>query len=616
MKFYELLDAGVIPIIAEIGINHNGDLITARKLIDAASNAGVEAIKFQYRNLQRVYANTREIGDEILQTEIASNYISPKDILELRRYAWDKQLLTGISFFIVDDVFDFGSDILLFDFYKVPSVEHANLQLIECLCALDINKPVLIATGTGSEKSLEKTFSKLTFNNWIPLHCVSNYPVSTHNANLGYINYLSEKWGRRVGYSSHDENWSIAVAAITLGAVILERHITFEKNSKGLDHTSSSTPEEFALLVNFTHNWRIAKQGNQPRVPNQGELLNQQNLGRSLYATRNLVQGFAFDLSDFAYRSPRVGLTPSEIQESVKLSLNKPLQIGEPLSSHHILSRPNLQERVLNFARSHKVALPVRFHDYQLIHQKFQLNNYEFHLSYGDLDNLPKGFKFDDGQEFTVHLPDYSSSHALLDPFSSNDLVRKRSVELIERCAHFAKILQEETQKSVGIVGSFSVMHGSKGVFYNDYLQLIQDLLAKGTHLSLQWLPPFAWYFGGSVPLHVMNNKYDLDSIIQRNMPVVMDTSHLIMGRNVFGLNPSEYIEDLSRLTSWYHISGASGIDGEGEGFANLERDEFNMFREIINTPKPKVIEVWQGHLNDYTGFQVALEQLEKHFND
>ena len=113
--------------------------------------------------------------------------------------------------------------------------------------------------------------------------------------------HLRNTWNRPVGYSSHDSNWSINCAAILLGAQVIERHITLNKKSKGLDHSSSSTPDEFELIIDFIRNKDRFLSGSGDRVPNQGELLNLQNLGRSFYATKDMPAGSEVLAKDFKY---------------------------------------------------------------------------------------------------------------------------------------------------------------------------------------------------------------------------------------------------------------------------------------------------------------------------
>ena len=267
----------MIKIIAEIGINHNGNFFNSKRLIDAAARSGVNAVKFQYRNLSRsYYKNKNEIGDEILSFEIKKNFLSVKKIINLAIYAKSLSLEVGISFFTRDDINDFKNNINIFDFFKIPSVEMKNLNLIKSL--LKLKKEVYISTGAHSEIEIEKTFQQLTaYKNWYPFHCVSNYPTALFNSNLGYIDYLKRKWRRKVGFSSHESNYLACVAAISQGINWIERHITLDKLSDGLDHSSSSTEDEFKKIVEFSRYKKLIFSGNEKRLCNQGELINKQN---------------------------------------------------------------------------------------------------------------------------------------------------------------------------------------------------------------------------------------------------------------------------------------------------------------------------------------------------
>jgi len=179
-----------IYIIAEIGINHDGDFLIAKQLIQEASKSDVDAVKFQYRNLSNAYSDThREIGDEILLNEIKKTYLPPSQIMQLVDYAHELNLQVGISFFDVSDIEDFGSEIDRFDFFKIPSVELLNDQLIDAL--MSFSKHLYLSLGAHHEYEIEAALSRLPKQGWTPLHCISNYPLSILNPQLGYINYGS-----------------------------------------------------------------------------------------------------------------------------------------------------------------------------------------------------------------------------------------------------------------------------------------------------------------------------------------------------------------------------------------------------------------------------------------
>ncbi len=609
-NFKGVIEGGDALVIAEIGINHDGNLAKAERLISAAHASGCKAVKFQYRNLDRIYGSVREIGDEIIETEIRKNFISPDSILELCGFARRLGLYVGISFFTEADLNDFDDDLRSFDFFKVPSVEHQNWQLINKLCSIDPEKLVLIATGMSTEITIENSFSKFEYSNWMPLHCVSNYPVEFFNSQLGYIPTLAANWRKAVGYSSHDSNWGMCIIAAAQGAQIIERHITLSKDSNGLDHTSSSDPEEMKMLCEIINNYKDCVKPTPFRKANQGEKLNQQNLGRSLYAARSIGVGEIFNIDDFEYLSPQTGLSLTDADQLKEITYSRPLATGDVLTQSHFSQEREFPASYRAFADEHRISLPVRIHDFVEIKKYFGISNFEFHLSYKELGGKQPVLSNLAGDRFTLHLPDYCSSHAIIDPFSSNSDVRTESRRLINNGIEFANRLEDETGNQVEIVGSFSKHMGSDPDFYDLFRDFLETFVSNRAKLSLQWLPPIAWYFGGSVRLDVMNNLHAVSRILQTDLPIVMDTSHLFLGSEYFGFDPQAVAEELSNLTSWYHISAASGIDGEGNGFLDMSKVQGSVIKKVIQTEKPKVVEVWQGHLNHFEGFQMAIRDL------
>jgi len=614
LKFADRINAGNVIVIAEIGINHEGSLKIAQELIEAVIKSGVDAIKFQYRNIENTYALKNEIGDEILSEEIVRNYLNVKDILEITKFAQKSNIMVGISFFEVGDVLDFGENIEIFDFFKIPSAEITNLVLINKL--MSFNKYVLISTGTADEVTLKHSLSSIKGNNWLPLHCISNYPTASYNSKLGYMAHLRNTWQRPVGYSSHDSNWSINCAAILLGAQVIERHITLNKKSKGLDHSSSSTPDEFELIIDFIRNKDLFLSGFGDRVPNQGELLNLQNLGRSFYATKDIPAGSKVLAEDFKYLSPKVGFGFELFTNVESPVLVKDIKAGEVLTPFYIKHRESLSDRAIDFANSMRVGLPVRLHDFTKINNIFHLQNYEFHLSYGEINKLKDINIVNKNTNYTIHLPDYCSANQLIDPFSVNVSQKEKSLEIIKETLGFADKISDVIGKQVGVVGSFSVVNSTIDHFYIQYSNLLAEKTSQKVKLVMQWLPPIAWYFGGSVELKVLNKCSDITYLLDHEIDIVMDTSHLFMGKNHYSFDELEIVERLKSQIEWFHISGASGIDGEGGGFTILTQSESKLLSDILKSDKIKIVEVWQGHLDNYHGFQNAIETLEREFNN
>lgn len=606
-------------VIAEIGINHDGDPEKARDLIRAAEAAGCWGVKFQYRNLDRAYSQkpteheslSSEIGDEIVRAEVFRNFLSPKDICELAFLAHSRGLQVGISFFIAEDFDDFSlTQHQLFDFYKVPSAELLNEELIQIL--LDSSKTVLVSLGMHSEIEIESALERIkTSTNWIPMHCVSNYPVAPHNSRLGYIKHLHRIWQRPVGYSSHDANWESSIIAVTMGASVIERHLTLDKSSAGLDHSSSSTPEEFATLVQICKDFDVMNFGDGPRVSNQGELLNRQNLGRSYFARRSLSIGEPVDYKDFEYRSPMIGIDYESFQKNQGRTLLKGLKSGEVLTSSHLEPHElSLTTEQVAFAKDQKLSIPVRLRDYATVSTEIPVDAFEFHLSFEEVFGEDNDLEVSTGHRFSVHSPDYIDSQNLIDPFSEDEKIKLKSIDCLKRVIAFADKLAKKSGYPVPIVNSLSSRTLGRQDFYSNVQELFNKLSKSDTPMTLQWLPPFAWYFGGSIRINQANAAVDVEFIRNFNIPVTMDSSHLIMCRNFDGLEAVSVIESLRGQIIHCHISDADGIDGEGTGFENFGGTNTDIFSSLMSLETYRVIEVWQGHLNNNEGFKRAIIDL------
>ncbi|CAN2170206.1 SpsE Sialic acid synthase [Candidatus Nanopelagicaceae bacterium] len=600
-------------VIAEIGINHDGKIDKAKRLIELSSKAGCKGIKFQYRNLLTAYsAEANEIGDEIILTQIQKTYLNAEQILDLRDFARSLGLDAGISFFTSEDIKDFPDLKNDFDFFKIPSAELSNIDLIERL--LETNKHVYISTGMHAEHEIQEVFSKIAKKlNWSPMHCISNYPVAAHNASLGYIKYLQMKWNRPVGYSSHDENWENSIVALSLGADVIERHITESKDDEGLDHSSSSNFEEIKRICDYVKNIEILLSGDSARIPNQGELLNRQNLGRSYYSTRMISAGETLDLSDFIYRSPQTGLSKAELAAYSGRVFTTEVPKGAVLTAQHFQkNRVHLKEKAINTANKIGISIPVRLADYQEIKSQIPVGAYEFHLSYKEVASDLETFVIDGHDKFSVHLPDYINSTTLIDPFSPNRVIQESSINCIKRVCDFAQRLAEETQNSVPIVASLAGIGLSREEFYPKVKSLFGSFSTDAAILSLQWLPPYAWYFGGSIELGIVNQVEDVAWINRFELPITLDTSHLLLGQAASKLIPNQIVEGIEDKIIHWHISDASGIDGEGLpiGAGGPENEKF--ISEVLLKPHLKVLEVWQGHFNEFEGFKVAVNKVHQ----
>ena len=610
-----LLDDSKCMVLAEIGINHSGDYQIAKELILDAKNSGACGVKFQYRNLDRVYSKQNyEIGDSIVGEEIKLNFLSIENIMLLTKFAHQLGLLVGISFFLDEDVIDFKKEIDKFDFFKVPSAELTNLNLI--LSLISKNKFVLISTGAHHEFEIEHIFSQLPENGWMPLHCISNYPTLPFNTNLGYISYLGKKWKKPVGYSSHDSNWELNIGAIAIGARLIERHITKDANASGLDHSSSSTHADLLRICQVANSAKDIFFKELPRVPNQGELINLQNLGRSYYAKRNISPNEVLNLNDFEYRSPRIGIGNINFNEKLGTHLKREISKDMVLNDSFFDEETLISLDTINFAKIHKISIPVRVHDYAQIRNDLPVANFELHLSYLEVEELTDLDFINSEDNISLHLPDYVNSKFLIDPFSKDELQLRLSLNLLKKIEKLVVNYQEKTGKKVNIVGSFSNIWKNKEEFYDNHSDLIYSLSNRGIDLCMQWLPPFAWYFGGSTKIHVFNQEEDVIEIVKRQIPICLDTSHMLLGANYFGFNPQNLISNLFSQIKHSHIADAIGFDGEGMQFGTSTKSNNDFIMNVLKLDTLKVIEVWQGHTDNSRGFKNALVKLKELYGE
>ena len=602
-------------LIAEIGINHNGQIDTALALIKAAAASGAHGIKFQYRNLANAYVEgAKQIGDEILLKEITKNYLAPTAILALVESAHQIGIDAGISFFDEADIDDFGKNIERFDFFKAPSVELNNTSLVnKMLC---YGKPVYVSLGCHTEHEIEQAFASVEGDNWLAMHCVSNYPVSLANAKLGYLKHMAGKWQRPFGYSSHDENWEVCLIAMSMGASVIERHITFDKQAHGLDHSTSSTPDEFKRIAMFAESMGLLMVGNADRVPNQGEMLNLQNLGRSYYAKEFIAAGELLRKDQLSFRAPRIGLGRNELDCYLEQPTARAINAGGVITKSVFEISQQISDEALEFARQKKIAIPVRLHDLAGIEQRFPIGAYEFHLSFGEvLSGQLDAKQYKKTNCYSIHLPDYINSTELMDPFSDSPEQVEASLNILQRTVDFAKGLQEHTGKIVPIVGSFSVVHKNIAQFYEQHAELLGVYRQQGVSILPQWLPPIAWYFGGSVQLNAMNQLRDVEFIQKYNLPICMDVCHLCMGDSLFQFDAKRMIDTLLPNIEHVHIADAAGIDGEGLQFGEGDAKNLPAISASMEIDCMKVIEVWQGHLDEGAGFAKALTKLNELFN-
>ena len=306
-------------IIAEIGINHNGDLSIAKKLIDVAVNAKADAVKFQKRSLEDIYKkdvidnpNIESQGFEILIDVLKQVEFGEQEYIELKKYC-DKKNITFLC-----TPWDIPSvnflEKLGVDAYKIASADLTNIPLIRHV--IKTKKPILISTGMSTMEEIENTVKFLRSKNteFVLMHTNSTYPTPVEKLNLKLIPTLREKFDVLVGYSGHEQGIIPSLIATVLGAVIVERHITLDKTMKGLDQSVSLNPDEFSLLIKSIRESEEAI-GVAEKKMTRGEVLQREVLGKSIVSSKDIEIGDIISEENIEVKGPAKGLSPQHYYE-------------------------------------------------------------------------------------------------------------------------------------------------------------------------------------------------------------------------------------------------------------------------------------------------------------
>ena len=247
---YEI-GSGYTFVIAEIGINHNGSLEIAKKLIIAAKNAGCDAVKFQKRTVEVVYtpqelAAPRENPFGSTNGDLKRGLeLSYEDYSEIDRFCHEQNIIWSASPWDEESV-DF-LEMFNVPFYKVAAASLTDAGLLEKI--MDTKKPVILSTGMSDLSEIDKAVALLDRDSLLIMRCVSQYPASPENINLRAMKTLSERYGVPVGYSGHELDTVISIAAVGMGACAVERHLTLDRKMWGSDHKASIEPEEMETMI-------------------------------------------------------------------------------------------------------------------------------------------------------------------------------------------------------------------------------------------------------------------------------------------------------------------------------------------------------------------------------
>ncbi|MFC1952774.1 N-acetylneuraminate synthase [Chloroflexota bacterium] len=331
-------------IIAEAGVNHNGDISFARQLIDLASEAGASAVKFQTFRAEEVVTETAEkaeyqketTGPQHSQYElIKSLELGPDDFRELSAYATCKNIV------FLSSPFDFGSVDLLDDLgvpaFKIPSGEITNFPLLKYIA--DKKKPVILSTGMSfldEVKEALEVIQKSGLRDIILLHCVTSYPTRVRDVNLKAMETLSQTFGLPVGFSDHTVGINIPIAAVAKGACVIEKHFTLNKSLLGPDHRASLEPVELKAMVSAIREIELGM-GDGTKCPTAEEKGNIKATRRSLVARTDIPKGTIITRDQLDIKRPGTGMEPKQINLVIGRKAKQDIASGEVISSDKLV---------------------------------------------------------------------------------------------------------------------------------------------------------------------------------------------------------------------------------------------------------------------------------------
>lgn len=329
-------------IIAEAGVNHNGDFEIAKKLIDVAALAGADFVKFQSFKADKLVSksalkaeyqkkNTSEQDDNqysmLKKLELPDSWLG--DLIEYSNCKGITFLCTGFDNESIDILDQFN-----LPFFKIPSGEITNMPYLTHIASK--GKPVILSTGMATMPEIKAAVSifidgGLKKNQITILHCNTEYPTPMHDVNLRAMLHIKEEFSTDIGYSDHTIGIEVPIAAVALGATIIEKHFTLDKHMEGPDHKASLEPIELTALVNAIRNIEDSLSGSGIKEPSPSEIKNLDIARKSVHLTRDLQRGNVINASDLEMLRPGNGISPMKLNEVLGRVVNKDLMAGTML---------------------------------------------------------------------------------------------------------------------------------------------------------------------------------------------------------------------------------------------------------------------------------------------
>lgn len=327
-------------VIAEVGVNHNGSVDMAKALVRKAASAGADLVKFQTFSASKLVTRSAATAAyQSLNTSLTTQYEMIQN-LELSRRDHEELIqecrACGVGF--LSTAFDCDSLAMLeelrcLEWIKVPSGEITNLPLLRMMGGL--GKKILLSTGMADLGEIEDAICTLERagtdrTRMVVLHCTTEYPTPMPDVNLRAMSAMRTAFGVDVGYSDHTAGIEVAIAAVALGAVVVEKHVTLDRQLPGPDHKASIEPEELAAMVEGIRNIERAL-GDGVKRPCRGEIENRVAARRSIVAARTIACGEVFTSENLTTKRPGSGISPMRWDDVVGRVAMRAFNVDEPI---------------------------------------------------------------------------------------------------------------------------------------------------------------------------------------------------------------------------------------------------------------------------------------------
>lgn len=334
-------------VIAEAGVNHNGSLVLAKKLIKAAAEAGADYVKFQSFKANKLvskcafkanYQKQDTSDEDNFQFKMLRNLeLDKKNHIKLVKYCEEKGiqfLSTGFDEESIDMLYELG-----LPFFKIPSGEVTNKPYLVHIAKK--NWPVIMSTGMANMEEIRAAIDVLTTNGLVKdnitvLHCNTEYPTPMEDVNLKAMLSIRDELGVKVGYSDHTIGIEIPIAAVALGAEVIEKHFTLDRNMPGPDHKASLEPDELKAMVKAIRNVELAIAGSGIKVPSESEKPNIVVARKSIHLRKRVTSGTKLAAEHLIMKRPGNGISPMDIDKVIGNTLFVSLEADTMLSWDHL----------------------------------------------------------------------------------------------------------------------------------------------------------------------------------------------------------------------------------------------------------------------------------------